>query len=266
MHEGVVYRPVSLGHTCEVKFQLARRMNLLGHPGHSEMRFRLDIAPPERGARFFGWDVFDWLGLPLSSVCHYLEQDFQGVFEKADLELRDAGLWHRTLNVNHIHDFEGFGGLAPDGRVPEALFEKLYPDRRAAFERRADGFRRILESPGPVLYVYQSNGFPTEAEAARLVAALRGRSPDHRFHILFTAYPGTEQDLSALKGLVSTGPRSREHPKPAGREWEGDDAAWDALLAPFTLHPTGEAPKQPDPVAAEPGEPVKAKSWLPWKR
>jgi hypothetical protein len=231
MMSDVVYEAVSLGDSCETKFQIARKLNAEGHPGRSEMAFRLELALPGRGQRLFGWDMFDWQGPPLAAVCEYLERDFRGVFEREDLEVVDGAVMHRWLGTNHVHNFPG-----ADDNIAQRI-DRLYAVERIQFDRRAEAFRRRLESPGPCLYIHHSTAFPTPSETERLIAALRARSPEHRFHLLFIAFMEHDQDLSAFEGLVTKAARGSGEVKPKGREWEGNDDAWDAALALFRIAP-----------------------------
>lgn len=83
-----LYKAISLGNTCQAKLQIARKLNSLMASPMSEMALRLHLAPPLRGRRTFGWDLFDYQVTPFYVVNHFLEVDFEGVYEREDLEPR----------------------------------------------------------------------------------------------------------------------------------------------------------------------------------
>jgi hypothetical protein len=225
-----VYTPVSLGLTCEVKFQISRHLYFRKFPNRSEAAFRLTLMGPTLGSHMFGWGLFDWQTAPLEAVCAYLERDFQGVFEREDLIVENNEVWHQTLRTNHIHEFEN---IRRDGVVLPEMIDVGYPGVRRKFDRLVDKFREHLRTPGDFLYV--STDIQPEPQVRRLIDLLQARSPEHRFHLLFVAFEDLDHDLSALRDTVTVAKRPRETGKSPGVIWEGNDAAWDAALAPFKL-------------------------------
>lgn len=253
-----LYTPVSIGETCVVKFQIARALNAAGAPGQSEMRMRLEMAPPARGERYFGWDVFDWLGISLDAVCRYIETDFTEGYRLEDLELGQGVVIDRLTGANHVHDYES---TATNHVITQAVVEAEYPTQRKRFERRAAAFLERLRQPGDFLYIHSGTGFPSHAQVDRLLTALTGRNPDHRVRLLLSCYQEHDLDYAAYGDRVIKTFRSHDDNKPVGREWEGDDEAWAEALAPFKLQPrtAAKAPAAATPVpetaapAAKPG-------------
>jgi hypothetical protein len=229
-----VYEPVSLGLTCEVKFQISRVLYFRKFPNRSEASFRLTLMGPTLGSHMFGWGLFDWQSAPIDAVCAYLERDFQGVFEREDLEIENNEVVHKTLRTNHIHEFEN---IRRDGVVLPEMVDVGYPSVRKKFDRLVDKFREHLKTPGDFLYVSSDRG-PTADRVGRLVSLLQARSAaDHRFHLLLVPFADEQVDMSSLAGRVTVAAtRPREPNKAAAMRWEGDDAAWDAALAPFKLN------------------------------
>jgi hypothetical protein len=225
-----VYTPVSLGLTCEVKFQISRVLYFRKYPTRSEAAYRLTLMGPTLGSHMFGWGLFDWQSAPLEAVCTYLERDFQGVFEREDLIVENNEVVHRTLHTNHIHEFEN---IRRDGVVLPEMIDVGYPNVRRKFDKLTEKFQEHLQTPGDYLYV--STDLQPEPQVSRLIDLLQARSPDHRFHLLFVSFEDVHHDLSALGDKVTIAHRPRESGKIQGMQWEGNDAAWDAALAPFKL-------------------------------
>ena len=222
------YEPISLGHTCEVKYQLSRRLYRDRHPGADEGAVRR-IFRNSYGSEHFRRHIFDFQITPFSSVCAYLEQDFRGVFEREDLfvDPATAHVTHRTLATSHPHDFE-----PPEGGATLALIDDEYAAARSKFDYLADRFRRHLLAPGRFLYVFMEMRAAGEAE--RLLGLL-SRAPAHEAYLLMVGEPGADADYGDLAGRVLKAWRRPDAGKSEAHAWEGHDGAWDAALSPFTL-------------------------------
>ncbi len=248
----VFLEPISLGYSCDVKYQVSRNLYFRWFPDHTETQFRNMLfrwlSQPTRFRRH----IFDWMIAPLPAVCAYLENDFHGVFEREDLELHDGGrkVRHRTLLTIHPHDFRP----GKDGLYSEATIDQQYADARAKFEYLAERFRRHLTSPGPYLYVFKE--IRPLSEVQRLRDLLQARSPDHLFQLLLVDNRGAvNQVLNELRGQAVKGWLPGGCDKAPERRWEGDDAAWDAIMNRFTLdlHAEGQSPyRGPAPWAVRP--------------
>jgi hypothetical protein len=258
-----IYEPISLGFSCEVKYQLSRVLWARKYPGGLEEDFRRMLLTPDRGERSFERHVFDWQITPFAALLEYLERDFQGVFERDDLFVDDYRVGHRRLRTYHPHEFP-----AQNGVLDDALIDARYAQARAKFEHLAAKFSAHLMRPGPFLYVIRE--IQIYDDAVRLMALLRARNPDHRFKLLFIGTDGEDQHLGALEGDVFKAWTTLGAPdKPADRQWEGHDARWDELLAPWslTLHGddnitrTFDESLPPEPEIAAPG-PAPARGWL----
>jgi hypothetical protein len=231
--------PVSLGNTCEAKVQIARVMQFQRWPATSQAAFRLQMLPPRRSAEVFGWDLFDWQGTPMNALLAYLENDFQGFYERADLEARGGGVQHKVWGTEHLHDYEALTSKA-EPAITEAMVDASYAASRARYDQLAEQFRHHLLQPGPFLYVFTCEDIPNETVVRKLIRALAARSPEHRFHLLLVGFEDADADLSALSDQVSKAYRPRPTRDPnlppwAGGAWEGDYAAWEKALAPFDL-------------------------------
>jgi hypothetical protein len=225
-----VFTPISLGERCEVKFQISRHLYFRKFPERSEAAFRLTLMGATLGAHMFGWRLFDWQTVSIESICVYLERDFEGVFEREDLIVVNNEVVHKRLHTNHMHEFEN---IRRDGLVLPEMIDSSYPNVRRKFERLVDKFREHLNTPGDFLYV--CTDIQPEAQMRRMIDLLQARNPEHRFHLLLVPYEDQDEDLSVLGGKVTIAKRPRQNTKAAGMTWEGDDAAWDAALAPFKL-------------------------------
>lgn len=229
------FQPLSLGNTCEAKFQIARVLQFRRDPDSSEMAFRLALLPPRRSKHRFGWELFDWQGTSLKAVQHYLEHDFHGLFEREDLAVESEAVLHRNLRTFHEHDFEVLLD-DPRAKVTEEVIDRGYPAVRARFDAMVARFRATLHTPGPYLYVHVCEDIPTDWDVQRLVTALRALSQDHRFRLLFVGYEDSDTPWGDYAHKVADKAfRPRAWNKPEGRSWEGPDEAWSAALAPYTL-------------------------------
>jgi hypothetical protein len=248
--------PISLGYSCDVKYQLSRNLYFRWFPTHSETQFRNMLFRWLQQPTRFRRNIFDWMIAPFSAVCAYLENDFQGVFERGDLELHDDGrkVRHRDLLTIHPHDFKP----GPDGRYTDALIDEQYPAARAKFDYLAARFRRHLQTPGPYLYVFKEIRALQDIE--RLRDLLGARNEAHLFQLLLVDNRGAvNQVLNALRGQAVKGWLPGGCDKAPDRKWEGDDAAWDAILGRFALdvHADGGARHAgPPPWAVLPPPPI----------
>lgn len=233
--------PVSLGNSCETKFQIARVLHERRTGRRAGAAFRLDMLPPLRARDRFGWDLFDWRGTPLTALASLLEQDFAGAFEREDLSPHGKDVLNRRLGTTHLHEFEPVLAPGIDG-FTEGDIDAGYENARSEFEALMRRFREHLLTPGPYLYVHVCEDVPPAWSLFNLLKLLSARSPLHRFRLLVVGYPDSDNDLSSLGPLVDKMFRPRTSAKPEPRSWEGDDAAWDAALAGYRLaFPDGSA-------------------------
>jgi hypothetical protein len=224
-----LYEPISLGPQCETKFQLCR------------VRYEREAesdAPPFsslemlRGAheKRFTTHIFDAQTTPFFAIEAYLRDDFQGAFEREDFTIDGGEPYHRRLGTRHPHEFPAAGDA-----LAEADIEAHYATAYSRFEHLAAKFRRHLLQPGPFLYVLRETR-PTE-DLARLMEQLSARSPLHAFHLLVVDYEDKIQSVDNLPDVSIAG-LTRHIDKPAHRLWEGNDEAWDKVLAPFSFAST----------------------------
>jgi hypothetical protein len=248
------YQPISLGSFCEAKFQACRKLYTSFYGKTSETGFRIQMMPPERGARQYDTHPFDWQRVSFPRMLEWLESDFEGVLEREDLRVEGNFILHSS-GSEHSHLFPGFTA----GWTEENL-DKGYPVVRRAFDRRVAHFRTLLTRPGPYLYMWTASSTypgtdmaPSLDEVRRLIGLLGAASADHRLHVLIVTNPGKSDDYSSLKETVSQALRTDETGKSPTMAWEGNDTVWQQqILAPFalTLHD-----REPPTVAAPPPAP-----------
>jgi hypothetical protein len=179
-----VHYAISFGLQCRVKYQLKRVFRAASPSG-----------------------VFDWQETPVATVIAYLENDFRGMFEQADLFV-DPGrghVAHRTLGTTHMHEF-------PSGVTNETI-HLHYERARKRHDYLCGKLRKILRDRHPVLVVVAPNhGAPYPVDVPALREALRRFNPKGTFHFL------VEPEAGALQG-----------------DWRGNNGAWDDILRPFTV-------------------------------
>jgi hypothetical protein len=256
------YEPISLGYSCEAKYQIARVAKGRLHPKQSEMAFRFAISQGDHASSVYGWRLFDWQNTPLETVCDYIERDFEGVFEREDFEATfdygvpaDGGAVNARFETVYIREF--FPVDPAVGRITKAQIQEHYPSARRRFEDLVSDFRTLLTLPGPYLYTIAHPTYPEASTLNRLIGLLSSRSPDHQFQLLVVGRYGHDSDLSALGNRVAKAWRRPVNPddKPPHLAWEGDDASWDEALAPYRLgfHKLGfHDPTAPQPGSGEP--------------
>ena len=239
--------PISLGYACDIKYQVSRNLYFRRQPEASETDFRNALFRWQGQASPFRRHIFDWAITPLPAVFAYLERDFQGVFERADLEVGPGGspVVHRDLKTAFPHDFHG----GEDGVITEAMLDEQHPAFRSKYEFLAQRFRDHLRTPGPYLYVYRE--IVPRADAQRLAGLLAAGSPEHRFQLLFVDVEGavnqvlSSVDVPTFKGWLPPG-----CDKPADRVWEGPDEPWNQILSRFDIGLHGRDAPAPVAVAA----------------
>lgn len=219
-----LYEPISLGLQCETKFQLCRH------------RFQREAGRDEPFTAAMAWGadnpwftthIFDGQTTPFVSLLEWLRRDFRGVFELEDLIVEKEQPSHRVFATRHPHEFP-----ARDGALTMADIHAAYPAARSRFEHLAAKFRAHLASPGSFLYVLRE--FRPAADVEALLALLSG--PSRHVHLLMVDWEGKDTDAASLPD-VSLAWLPKTVNKPAGRQWEGDDAAWDRALSPYWMCP-----------------------------
>lgn len=130
--------------------------------------------------------------------------------------------------------------------MTDSIIDKAYPEARSNFDARVAAFREHLKAPGHFLYVHICEDFPSPGSVRKAIDLFGARNPDHRFHFLFCGFPEQDSDLSELEaeGWVTKIPRVEESFKPVGREFEGNDAAWDIGFDQFRLVVPERPPKR----------------------
>lgn len=226
-----ILEPISLGYACDVKYQASRNLYWRAHPQGSEEAFRNYLFRVGGRKSPFTRHIFDWAITSYAAVRAYLEQDFEGVFEREDLLVAKDGttVKHRRLHAYFPHDFRG----GSDGQITEAMLDEQYGVFRSKHEYLAQRFRDLLKSSGPYLYIYKE--ILPQNDVDTLIGLLR-RHPEHQFQMLLVDTEGAvNQMLMRTAAPVSKGWLPSVIDKPPARSWEGDDTAWDAVLNRFTL-------------------------------
>jgi hypothetical protein len=252
------YQPIAIGSTCEAKFQICRKLYASFYGKKSEAGFRVQMMPPERGRRHYGWHVFDWQRVPFANMLDWLEGDFERVLEREDLRIDGAFILHRT-GTEHSHQFHGF-----TTDWTEEDLDRAYPAIRRNLDKCIVEFRQLLARPGPYLYVWTASYYdhtdfaPSPDQVRRLLDLLASGSPEHQFHLLIVANPGKGADYGGLEDRVTLAYRTDETDKNLTMAWEGNDVAWNAILEPFTLTmhdretPAASLSQPPPPAEPEP--------------
>lgn len=129
--------------------------------------------------RFFGKaccpsGIFDSQITPRTALLEYLSNDFNGMFERDDLELHKTYVINKRVGTQHPHEFKGF---------PIDARYKLARDRHDYLCRKV---RSAIESDVPTLFVIRSFD-PVDD----LYDAIRAKNLDLRFHILAVPTPVT---------------------------------------------------------------------------
>jgi hypothetical protein len=229
------YQPIALGSTCEAKFHICRKLYSSFYDKKSEAGFRVQMMPPERGRRHYGWQTFDWQRVPFANMLDWLERDFEGVLEREDLRIDGEFIMHRA-GTEHSHQFHGF-----KTDWTEEDLDRAYPAIRRNFDKCVVEFRQLLTQAGPYLYVWTASYYdhtdfaPSPDQVRRLLDMLASGSPEHQFRLLIVANPDKGADYGGLEDRVTLAYRTDETHKSPAMAWEGDDDAWNAILEPFTL-------------------------------
>jgi hypothetical protein len=223
------YVPVSLGQTCGTRYQLVRHAFFRLFPDDGYEDFRRCVFDPANAKANFDTLIFDWQITQIFAVSYYLENDFQGIFERKDLAV--TGDSNNLCNTRHLTTHPH--SIHPRGEVlTEAELDEGYAEARAKIEHLAQKFRRQLTDTEPRLYVFNQMPDPDNAERLRRALA---RAARHPFRILFAGSDPTHAEALAREPYFDVRILPSAVDKPPGRDWEGDDAQWQAILDSYEL-------------------------------
>jgi hypothetical protein len=184
--------PISLGRTCQVRFQLLRWVYAQRFPLRSLDDFRHGLFSKSKDVHVLPRFPFDWHTTTTASICEWLERDFHGVFDLADLAPSPTGVVNTRFRARFPHHFHS------DDIAAE------YPVARAKIDAAADRFRS-LKSRAVTFFLYDWE--PCEQTHLRLREALRRYS---------------DGQVVIVPEIVAD--------KPAEQAWEGCDEWWTKLL------------------------------------
>lgn len=187
-------RFVSLGPTCETRWQLSR---LTG------------VDPPHEG--------FDWQITDFSALMFCLHSNFRGAFDKDHLVVAHNCVRDRRFEAIYPHAFGG-EPVAPDAIAIH------YEAERHAFDRRTHRFREALKSCSTT-FVRREN--LSASRVRSLHGALRRLARRNVNLVVLGRYIAPER---LPPGTRSIGFVSRFN---YTERWQGDDFAWDATLGPL---------------------------------
>jgi len=186
--------PISLGQTCRPRFQILRWIYASRFPDRSIEQFRTDIYVKSPDAHVLPKYPFDWQITAPETVCEWLERDFQGIFELADLEPDEGNrAKHKHFPAFFPHHFHS-ADLAAE-----------YSEARARIEAVSTRFRALTTAHQPAYVIWAPDVSADTLD--RLKRALK-RYAD---------------------GPLFVGPDSHAG-KPPEYQWEGDDEAWAEAL------------------------------------
>jgi len=178
---GTVFQQiVSLGPACRTKFNVQRV-------------FGKHIA--RRG-------VFDWQVTPTFAFTEYLRRDFNGMFDRADLAVKDGDVMNVRFDTLHPHQF-------PKG-MTDAKLDELYRRARRSHDQWCAITRAAIHNKRSTLFVLGCEVPEAVPEALRSYIARV--APGKRF-------------------LILQGP---DDPEPY---WEGTAEIWDKHLSSFEVRP-----------------------------
>src|ERR1041384_7650312 len=140
-------RYISLGESCTVKYQLARNLFFAHHPNAELETFRASVFDPTQRGPGFDTQIFDWQITPLSAVNKYIETDFKGIFEKADLTLTGDSNYVKNIRLGTFHPH-----LFHPPPLAVNVLEEGYAEARAKIDYLIPKFRRLLKDSAPSIF------------------------------------------------------------------------------------------------------------------
>lgn len=156
------------------------------------------------GRRLVARTIFDSQLTPPSTVIEYLERDFEGLLELDDLGPGPVSVCNYRFFTGHRHEW-------PEDANHDQIAAG-YDKARARHEHLCANTRLYLKQSQPLLIVVSQPN--VDVDTAPLAAALRAYNPAMNFEIV-----GIPPD--ATQKVTKPG------------SWKGDDALWDAALAPY---------------------------------
>lgn len=204
---------ISLGGRCQVAAQLRRRYPMLK-------------AQP-----------FDWLITPDASLLKMLERGVPGF--SADLPLEIAPSHTAHMNKSHVREGEYGTLLSHDFLNDGTDFQAQWPLIRPRYDHVFRRFHETLEASQRILFVRMSFGrsgsFGSDIDdraspdmGSRIADLIRQRWPKLAFHLLCISHK--EEDTGCTPNVTVL-----HMPEQKAWKWNGDDAIWDRLLAPYGL-------------------------------
>jgi hypothetical protein len=184
MKKPVFRQAMSLGHDCQVIHQLRRKFGRYHCPS----------------------GIFDYQVTPTKTLLEYLERDFRGMFERADLDVDAREIVINTrYRTRHLHEF------------PKGLRED-YESAKSRHDYLCDKIRSVIDGVTPTLFGlrYSPSDFPLVSEVRSILSK---RNPRLLFDIVMTS--------------VGTPPT-----RPPPGHWMGNDEEWSNALSEFRVRPT----------------------------
>jgi hypothetical protein len=179
--------------------------------------------------------VFDWIVTTDGGLVAHIASGLDGFFALDRLGPAPGGvIADVATGTQFIHEF-------PKGREVRAQ----HAEHAARFAMLAARWRALLRSDQRVLFVrmHMDDDAP-RASAERLRDAIAGRAPRLRFTILYLTDDPADEVGWGMAGIVN---RHLKQPEPYA--WEGDDAAWEALLRQALAVPPAGATSPSMPAA-----------------
>jgi hypothetical protein len=169
--------------------------------------------------------VFDWIVTTDGGLVTHIESGLDGFFALDRLGAGPSGvIVDVATGTQFIHEF-------PKGRELPAQ----HAEHAGRIAMLAARWRELLGSDQRVLFVrmHMDDEAP-RASAERLRDAIAGRAPRLRFTILYLTDDPADEIAWGTAGIIN---RHLKQPEPY--TWEGDDAAWEALLRQALAAPAG---------------------------
>jgi len=157
--------------------------------------------------RVFRKGVFAWQGTPSEAFIDYLRNDFDGMFERGDLAVRDGRVFNVRFGTSHLHAFSD---------PSEAGIDRHYAAARGRHDHLCAVAREAIDDPAPTAFIF----------GGRLPADVHGRI-EHEI---------ARRRDGALFDVIAIDDRNLPPTHEGTEAWTGNHEFWQGRLSSLGIH------------------------------
>lgn len=216
-------RVISLGVDCRVKFQISLNLYKRKTGNLVDMhRFESALYSCDKNVFPDGNFFFDWLVSYFQCVTSCIENDFNNVFKKENLEITGGTVTDRGSGLIFVHNFEH-----KNGGLDWETIDRDYEEQRAKVFHLKDKFIEHLQNGPKTLYVVCG---AQEDAVVKFCNVIGAKHPNHNFAVLSVCTVQEPRGLIVDADKYAIYEIDEKVNKPQNALWQGDDVQWGAVL------------------------------------